>query len=123
MKTKWREEGGWGAGRVTSGQKGVQQRDKEGSGKGLQGGTVCFEWLPASPGPAGQVPPSLSDSVPSIGLTDLVDEVLEADVAVDPPRDDGGRLRARRLAAHLVLHVGRHRTHLRRDEPRLHWPH
>ena len=115
MKTKWREEGGWGAGRVTSGQKGVHQRDKEGSGKGLQGGTVCFEWLPA-PGPAGQFPPSFV-------LTDLVDEVLEADVAVDPPRDDGGRLRARRLAAHLVLHVGRHRTHLRRDEPRLHGPH
>ena len=63
------------------------------------------------------------DSVPSFVLTDLVDEVLEADVAVDPPRDDGGRLRARRLAAHLVLHVGRHRTHLRRDEPRLHGPH
>ena len=66
---------------------------------------------------------SLPHSVPSFVLTDLVDEVLEADVAVDPPRDDGGRLRARRLAANLVLHVGRHRPHLRRDEPRLHGPH
>ena len=56
-------------------------------------------------------------------LTDLVDEVLEADVAVDPPRDDRGRLGARRLAADLVLHVRRHRPQLGRDEPSFHGSH
>ena len=56
-------------------------------------------------------------------LTDLVDEVLEADVAVDPPRDDRGRLGASRLAADLVLHVRRHRPQLGRDEPSFHGSH
>ena len=56
-------------------------------------------------------------------VTHLVDEVLEPNVAVDPPRDDRGGLGAGRLAAHLVLDVGRHRAEPGRQEPRLHRPH